>query len=261
MARHQNPTLVTLGRAIRIFREATGMIQKEMANKLGYTNAWLSNLETGQLRPRQDQLTAIEEMLAIPPGVLFVIYAQLDKESLPGYDRSWPDEVQQASVVRTYQTTVIPELLQTEDYTRTLHPNDEASVQARLARQGILTREEPAPPMLHCVLDEAVLFRIRGTQTTMHDQLQHLIKTIAPPRLTVQILRAADNPYSFGTFGIATVDDGEVGVIQTAVRDIVTSNRDDLTALTTAWEATRTFALSQRESIELIQQIADERWA
>ncbi len=41
MARPQNPTLITLGRLIRTYRETTGMIQKELANKLGYTNAWV----------------------------------------------------------------------------------------------------------------------------------------------------------------------------------------------------------------------------
>ena len=45
MARPQSPTLITLGRLIRTYREAAGMIQKELANKLGYTNAWLSNVE------------------------------------------------------------------------------------------------------------------------------------------------------------------------------------------------------------------------
>ena len=86
------PTLITLGRTIRAFRESAGMIQIELAKQLGYTNAWLSNIETGQIRPRQDQLDAIEEILGIPSGVLLTIQKQHDAESLPGHLRPWPGE-------------------------------------------------------------------------------------------------------------------------------------------------------------------------
>ncbi len=258
MTRRQSPTLITLGRTIRAFREHAGMIQLELAKQLGYTNAWLSNIETGQIRPREDQLAAIEDVLKIPDGVLMTIRKQHDGESLPGHFRPWSGEEWLATVIRTFHVALIPDLLQTEDYARALS-GDETAVHARMERQRVLTREDPAPPMFHCVIDEAVLHRDHGGPAVMRDQLLHLIKLVAPPRLTVQILRSADNPYPFGPFALATVDDGEVGLIETPVRDIVTNSREDLTGLTAAWEAVRTFALSQRDSTELIQQIADDR--
>jgi transcriptional regulator with XRE-family HTH domain len=182
----RSPTLITLWRTIRIYREAAGMIQKELAHKLGYANAWLSNVETAQLRPRQEQLTAIEEALKIPPGVLMGIHTQLDVESLPGYLRSWTEQEDRATVLRTFHVALVPDLLQTEDYARALLADDEPAVRARLSRQAIR--------------------------------------------------------------------------IETPSRDIITNNREDIAGLLAAWEATRTFALSQRESIELIQTIAEERW-
>ncbi len=257
---HRSPTLITLGRTIRAFRESAGMIQIEVAKQLGYTNAWLSNIETGQIRPRQDQIDAIEELLGIPSGVLLTIQKQHDAESLPGHLRPWPGEEYLATVIRTYQIALVPDLLQTEDYTRALLSGDENAIRARMERQRVLTREDPQAPMFHCVIDEAVLLRDQGGTAVMRDQLLHLIKVVSPPRLTVQILRSADNPYPYGPFALATVDDGEAGQIQTPVRDIVTNNRQDIAALTAAWEAVRTFALSQRDSTELIQQVTDERW-
>jgi transcriptional regulator with XRE-family HTH domain len=59
MSRHRSPTLVTLGRMVRTFREAAGLTQKELAKAINYTNGWLSNVETGQLRPRVEQVTAL----------------------------------------------------------------------------------------------------------------------------------------------------------------------------------------------------------
>lgn len=257
MARPQNPTLITLGRLIRTYREVAGMIQKEMAGKLGYTNAWLSNLETGQLRPRIEHLIAIEEMLKIPSGVLLAVYDQLDRENLPGWFRPWIEEERQASVLRSLQLVLIPGLLQTEAYAGALL-NDEEAVAARMKRQEIFKREQP--PSFHLVLDEAVLYRGRGGKEVMREQLEHLIASVAPPRLTIQVVRSADNPHSAGAFTIATVDGSEVGYLETAIRGIVTSNREDVASLLAAWELIRTYALPQKESIELIRKVIEEKW-
>lgn len=259
MAQRTNPTLIALGRTIRIYRELAGMIQIELAKKLGYTNAWLSNVETGQLRLRAEQVSAFEEVLGIPPGVLKGIHALLDANSVPTCSRPWPEEEQRAEVLRTFQTALIPDLLQTLEYAHTLHPADDAAVQAIIERQAMLTRDDN-PPAFHAVLDEAVLHRDRGAPQVMRDQLLHLVKSIAPPRITIQILRSADNPYPYPAFALATVAATQVGLIPTSVSDIVTSNHDDIAALNGVWEAMRSAALSQRESIEFIRQAVDERW-
>jgi uncharacterized protein DUF5753 len=52
-----------------------------------------------------------------------------------------------------------------------------------------------------------------------------------------------------------------VGYVDTAIRGIVTSSREDLGALTAAWEAVRTFALSQQESLDLIRRAIEEKWS
>jgi transcriptional regulator with XRE-family HTH domain len=88
MAQLRSPTLVTLGRMVRTFRDAAGLTQKEFAKKLGYTNGWVSNVETAQLRPRSEQVTAMERALGVPPGALMNIYEQLDGEVLPGCSAS-----------------------------------------------------------------------------------------------------------------------------------------------------------------------------
>ena len=113
--------------------------------------------------------------------------------------------------------------------------------------------------MLHVVLDEAVLYRARGGATIMRAQLEHLIASVGP-RLTLQIVRSEKNPRSTGAFNIATVDGSEVGYVETVIRGIVTSGREDIAELLAAWEAVRTFALSQEESIEFIRKVSEERW-
>ena len=46
---------------------------------------------------------------------------------------------------------------------------------ARLARQAILTRETPAPPMVLFLVDEAALRRFTGSALIMADQLERLL--------------------------------------------------------------------------------------
>ncbi|WP_433175104.1 helix-turn-helix domain-containing protein [Actinoallomurus sp. CA-150999] len=253
-----SPTLITLGRLVRRYRDASSILQADLAKRLGYSDGWLSNIETGQRRLRRDQVTAIEQELRVPPGVLMEVYDLLESESLPGWMRDWVDEERRASALRAFELSVVPGLLQTPDYARTVLDGDEAAVTARLERQAILNGENP--PTLRCVLDETVLTRGFGDAKVMRDQLEHLVNSVSP-RLAVQIVPSGVRYEGLaGAFTIATVDGSDVAYVDTAVRGLVTSNRDDIACLIDVWESIRTFTLSQRESIELIKRTADEQW-
>lgn len=257
MSKNRNPTLITLGRMVRTFRDAAGLTQKELAKALDYTNGWVSNVETGQLRPRAEQVTALEQALGVPPGALMNVYEQLDGESLPGWFREWVDEERRASVLRAFELALIPGLLQIEEYARALFPGDEEAVTQRMKRQEILHKDDA--PTFHVVLDEAVLHHGRGGPEVIRKQLEHLIASVGP-RLTLQVVRSDVNPRSTGAFAIATVDGAEVGYVETAIRGIVTGSREDVAELTAAWEAIRTYALSQQESLQLIREVIEEKW-
>lgn len=138
-----SPTLITLGRLVRRYRDAASLLQTDLAKRLGYSDGWLSNVETGQLRPRREHVTAIEQALGVPPGVLMEVYDLLEGESLPGWMRDWVDEERRASALRAFELSVVPGLLQTPDYARTVLDSDETAVNARLERQAILNGENP----------------------------------------------------------------------------------------------------------------------
>jgi hypothetical protein len=134
-------------------------------------------------------------------------FDQLDSESLPVWFRPWLEEEARAEVLRSMQLSLIPGILQTEEYARALMPGDEAAVKARMDRQKILDREDP--PRMHFVIDEAVLYRERGGPEVMRAQLEHLVE-MASPRITIQIISSKDNPCSTGASILATVDRSEV---------------------------------------------------
>lgn len=252
-----SPTLRTLGKLIRRYRDAAGLTQAQLVGPLDYSEGWLSNVETAQLRPRREIVEAIEHALSVPTGVLTEVWDQLDGESLPAWVRDWFSEESKAKLLRWFEALIVPGLLQTEAYARAILDQDEAAVAARMERQKILVRDDP--PTIHCVIDEAVLHTPIGDSTTMYDQLQHLIESVSS-RITVQVVPSSSNPHRMGGFTIATVHGSEVAYVETAVRGIVTSSDDDLARLAEKWESIRTFALSQGESLAFIRKVTEEKW-
>jgi hypothetical protein len=105
-----------------------------------------------------------------------------------------------AASLKEYEGTVVPGLLQTADYARAMHRNNQPEmlperikqlIQVRLTRQLILTRADP--PHLWAILGEAALRQSVGGPAIMRAQLDHLIRISTLPNVTLQIL-----PFSKG---------------------------------------------------------------
>jgi transcriptional regulator with XRE-family HTH domain len=120
------------------------------------------------------------------------------RDVIPGWFERYLSLEQAASVIRTFETQVIPELLQTPGYARTLltfiHGNVgdiERRLELQMRRQDML--QSPQPPLLWVILDEAVLRRPTGGRTTMRAQLRHLLSMCDLAGITIDVL-----PFSLG---------------------------------------------------------------
>jgi hypothetical protein len=108
-----------------------------------------------------------------------------------------------ASVIRTYEVQFVHGLLQTEDYARAVilisHAHASAAeidrrVSLRMRRQQLLT--QPGAPEVWAVLDEAALRRPPGGPEVMRAQLEHLLKIIDLPNVTLQIVPFHVGPHA-----------------------------------------------------------------
>ncbi|WP_409238363.1 helix-turn-helix domain-containing protein [Streptomyces sp. PA5.6] len=100
-------------------------------------------------------------------------------------------------------TWVIPGLLQTKDYARTLVKQSrkwstdrdiDSFVDLRMARQKALTRTDTDPLHLWCVLDESALVRAVGGKQVMREQLEYLLNlTDEHKHIAIQVL-----PFAYG---------------------------------------------------------------
>jgi transcriptional regulator with XRE-family HTH domain len=269
MAQLRSPTLVTLGRMVRTFRDAAGLTQKEFAKKLGYTNGWVSNVENAQLRPRSEQVTAMERSLGVPPGALMNIYEQLDGEFLPGWFREWVDEETRAEVLRTFQLVLVPGLLQTEDYARAViignlpmasEQDVEARVRVRMERQAVLAKDDPL--RLWAVVDEAALRRQVGGARIMHEQLTTLLAAIKAPHVTVQVIPYAAGAHagmqgSFVLMDFPNPADPALVYIDSMAGDLFLEAEADVRRYSLIFDNLRAVALSPADSAGLITTLAE----
>jgi hypothetical protein len=100
-----------------------------------------------------------------------------------------------ASLIRAYETTRIPDLLQTEDYARTAicldHEQCSATevdrhVELRMRRQQILRR--PNAPTLWAVIDEEAFHNRAIPAATMRAQIESLIQAGQQPNIALQVM-------------------------------------------------------------------------
>jgi transcriptional regulator with XRE-family HTH domain len=251
------------GAELRYYREAAGWTLQQLAAAINFSVATLSSVETARRNPSDELAVACDRALNTD-GALTRLLGKLRelevKAGFPAWFPPWLSVETRATRLRTYQLSVVYGLLQNEAYARALLSADEQAVAARLGRQAILTREDPPPPKLHCVFDEAVLHRQIGDAAIMRDQLMHLVGSVSP-RLSIQVVpNGAIHLGLKSSFTIADVDGQQVAYVETAVRSFALGIPEDVVEATDAWESVRTAALSQQESLEFIKRTA-ERWS
>lgn len=273
-----------LGLELRALRGSSqsgqGMSLSEAAQRLGVAGApALSKIENGKQR--------------VPPIALagfFEVYGPIDDErkakirnlaslASSGKRSNLLDEYKQtisdpfaeylhleelASRSETF-TGIIPGLLQTKDYARTLvqrsrqwktNRDIEAFVDLRMARQNALTREDPNPLHLWCVLDESALARVVGGKQVMRRQLEQLLDiTEEHKHIAIQVL-----PFSYGAhagidgpFHLLHFPAGPpVAVVEPMTTALYLEEDSDIGRYETAFNHLRTEALSVEASRRFI---------
>jgi len=191
---------------LRRLREAAKLTCEEVAENLECSASKISRVETGRVSvsPRD-----VRDMLALykVPEDQRESLVQLARDSRQkGWWHAYSDTIQPqfatyvglesaASEIRVYEVNIIPGLLQTEDYARTMmrsgtmngsHEDVERKVALRMARQPALTRDDP--PMLWTVVDEAALRRRVGGTELMRAQLEHVLELSGLKNVAMQVI-------------------------------------------------------------------------
>ncbi|HEX3962174.1 MAG TPA: helix-turn-helix transcriptional regulator [Trebonia sp.] len=256
------------GSEARRAREAAGMSQSDLGALVPCDKATVSRVEAGLTMPDEAFAVACDAAFPRMDGWFTRFYADSRGwgEAFPPAFREFATCEAEAVALRWFEHSLVPGLLQSEDYARAVldrHPNTTgAQVQerlvARLARQETLERENP--PLVWILLDENVLHREVGGAKIMHDQLCRLADMARRPNVTVQVIsRVGAHPGLSGAFGIAELSDRHtVAYLETAADGQTVEDPATVAAVELRFDALRTEAFRGTESLVLIENEADK---
>ncbi|OLT10890.1 hypothetical protein BJF79_25315 [Actinomadura sp. CNU-125] len=239
------------------------MSQSRAANRVGMTASYISQIESGKKRCKRSLVEALDPEFKAG-GVLLNLYDDLNGEGTLGVPTwfDWPEVEAEAELLVTWQPNIVPGLLQTEDYARTLLGAEE-TLRARMARQEIIMRDTPPPVSMIALLSDHVLNNIVGSRKIMQAQLEHLLTMGSLPNVTIQVVLNEEGVPAGqgGSFVLATMKDrSEIAYLETAVRGITTDEPRDIVGLARTLDALRGSALPTSMSRNVIRKTLEETW-
>jgi len=266
---------------LKRLREATGLTQEEVAGQLDWHPTKIMRIETGRTAPHPNDVRVMLDVYGLTDADAVVGLVKLAKDARQrGWWYSYKDVLlsrfelflgleSEADSIRDFELSMIPGLLQTDDYARELirglmafdAAEIERRVELRMARQQILDREDA--PHLWAIVDEAAVHRVVGGKAIMKAQLLHLANSAEHGRTTIQVLpfSAGPHPGQTGPFiilGFAEPTEPEVVYMETVGGNLYVDKPEEVRLFTTAFDQLRAVALSPAQSRAMLQALAGE---
>jgi hypothetical protein len=201
-----------LGRYLRELRNGQRISVKTAAEQLEWSETKIWRVETGQSSLRSLDVEQMCRLYAAPPDITEALMGLAKETKAKGWWHAYGDVIPEgfdvyigleeaASLLCMYQSELVPGLLQTEDYARTVisagkpYENDDQVdrlVHLRIARQALVQRPT-APLELRAVLNESVIRRPVGGTAIMAAQLDRLAEAAGLPNVSLRVV-----PFSLG---------------------------------------------------------------
>lgn len=250
------------GKTLRKMREKRSLSREELAVEVHHSASTIANIETGYRAPTPEQAKDFDKFFDLP-GMFQDLEERLHGLPFSAGFRPFAPFEAEAVVLKIFDCTTVPGLLQTEAYAREVlstHPDVtpeliEERLKGRMDRQKILGRESPPAPRLWVLLDEMVLRRAVGGPKVMAEQIQRLIDVASSPGVTIQIIDAAAHCGLSGAVIIAELPARRVAYLET-IGDGMTV--EDFRDAELKFDTLRTEALRGSESLALMERIRDE---
>lgn len=214
-----------LARELRKLRQEAKLSGDQVARELEWEQSKISRMENAKMRITSGEVMELLELYGIT-GDQRTELVRLARESRKkGWWHSYEDVLStgfsdylafesEALSYRTYQSQLIPGILQTADYARAVFrsarprtPEEiERAVEARLARQVRLTSSRD-PLHARLVIDEATLNRLVCSAVVMKAQLHRVLELSDLANVSLQVIpheagvhAAIDGPFTLLTF-------------------------------------------------------------
>lgn len=200
-----------LGRYLRDLRNSQRLTVRTAAERLEWSEAKIWRIETGQVGLRSLDVEAMCRIYGAAPGLTQALMGLAKETKARGWWHSYGDVIPEgfdvyigleeaAASISWYESELVPGLLQTEGYARTVIAAEpgvdedeiDRRVRLRIERQTLLTRVTAAPE-LSIVLNESILRRPIGGTGVMAAQLRRLLEASGLPNVALRVM-----PFSAG---------------------------------------------------------------
>ena len=259
--------IATVGRQLRLRREAVGMRVPEFGAAVGYGDDMVYKIEAGRRIPRQQYLDTADEVLGAG-GLISATWEDVKKVRYPKKVRDLAAMEAKAVELQLYDPLNIHGLLQTPEYARGLllmrrpaYTVDEVErfIAARVARKALFERD-PAPEASF-VLEEWTLRRPLGGRAALRRQLEHLLETGKLRNVELQVMPMDREEHAGLAGGIEVLkfeDGSAVGRSPAVANGRPVSEPKQLRILELRYGIIRAQALTPRESTAFIEQLLGE---
>jgi transcriptional regulator with XRE-family HTH domain len=271
-----------LGAELRRLRDSSTVSTEQVAERLDCHISKISRIELGQSPIRRLDLEAMLDLYGLVDPARRAALMKLARSArTKGWWQSYTDVIPpayadfiglEADALRmdSFQTMLVPGLLQTPDYARaviteaweTEGPEQvERLVEVRALRQQLLTRDEPFE--LKAVICESVLQQRIGSTEIMRAQLERLIEVGRRPNVTLQVLPHAAGAHPglngpFTVLGFAEGGDPDVVLAENLTSSLYFEDTRELARYQWAFNRLMATAASPRTSVTLLKKAIEE---
>ena len=250
---------------LRRLRMELGLSQDAVGAAVHISGSQIGHYESGRSVPTEDGAEALDGFFGTGDELQRAATTARGEAVAP-WLRSWADNEARAVLLRTFEHSLIPGLLQTEAYARAViaagpHSEDQIAeaLAIRMARQTATLERRRDPVCLTAIIGEGALRY--GDPAMLKDQLEHLIDIGHRPTVNVRVARFASGLHAglTGAFAIATLPNGsQVVYLDELVEGKVGARMQDLRHAVTVWEMICGKALPCDQSRDLILRVIDE---
>ncbi|MET9379295.1 helix-turn-helix transcriptional regulator [Streptomyces sp. NPDC002992] len=190
------------GQELKAQREAKGMTQGELGERVFVSGGYIGQFEQGIRKPQLDVARRIDEVLQTGGFFERTWRRLINASPYASYFEAAAELEAVATKICEFESTAVPGLLQTPEYARAvvlasnpLAPAEyvEETVRGRMDRSAIL--RDATRPLYWAIVHETALRIPVGGPAVMAEQLDHLVAHVRDRKALIQVL-----PYAAGAY-------------------------------------------------------------
>ncbi|WP_055715987.1 helix-turn-helix domain-containing protein [Streptomyces torulosus] len=258
-------SLRTFGAMVQALREHAGLGREQLAESIGYSKHMVASVEQGRRLPDTAFVEGVDRALGGTRALLAAAQHLGRQPGLAAWFRKWAGLEATAIALYTYECRMIPGLLQTKAYARTLFEDrlplltdDEIEAQwtARAERQRLL-RERPNASFSF-IIEESVVLRQLGGPDVTRCLLDYMLQCAALRNASLQIMplkRTLHASLSGPLQLVETPDGRRFAYAEGHMNGHLIAEPKDVAVLHQRYAKLRSQALTPEDSVSLLERL------